>query len=59
MKTKKCSFKLDTAESVIVWLIVICLIGSLCSCGVACKGSCSGNKTMAFYGGYSRSAFNK
>jgi hypothetical protein len=59
MKTKKCSFKLDAAESVIVWLIAICLISSLCSCGIVVKGNCSGNKTMAFYGGHSRSAFNK
>jgi hypothetical protein len=38
-------------------LVLVALV--LTSCGVRVKGSCSGNKTMSFYGGYSRKAFTK
>jgi hypothetical protein len=38
-------------------LVLVALV--LTSCGVRVKGTCSGNKTMAFYGGYSRKAFTK
>ena len=41
----------------LVALVLVALV--LTSCGVTVKGTCSGNKTMAFYGGYSRKAFNK
>jgi hypothetical protein len=40
-------------------LALIALVSALTSCGVRVKGTCSGNKTMSFYGGYSRKAFTK
>jgi len=38
-------------------LVLVTLV--LTSCGIRVKGTCSGNKTMSFYGGYSRKAFTK
>lgn len=40
-------------------LLLIIISGALTSCGVCVKGGCSGNKTMAYHGGYSRKPFNK
>lgn len=40
-------------------LLLIIISSVLTSCGVCVKGSCPGNKTMAYYGGYSRKPFNK
>lgn len=58
MRKRKSTFKLSTKESIVIWLVAVFFIASLSSCGVRVKGTCSGNKTMAFYGGFSRKAFN-
>lgn len=42
-----------------VLMLIILLAAILSSCGVTIKGSCSGNKTMAFFGGNSRKPFTK
>lgn len=42
----------------IVFLVfIILLVVMFSSCGVRVKGNCSGNKTMSYYGGYSRKPF--
>ena len=41
-----------------VLMLIVLLSAILTSCGVT-KGGCSGNKAMAYYGGYSRKPFNK
>lgn len=46
-------------KSTKIMLVLIIISSVLTSCGVSVKGSCSGNKTMTYYGGYSRKPFNK
>jgi len=59
MRKKRPTFNLSKSESIVIWLVAIIFIASLSSCGTRIKGTCSGNKTMAFYGGFSNKHFNK
>jgi hypothetical protein len=51
MKNKKSTFKLETPEAIILWLIGICLVTSLFSCTPVSKGHCDGNRRMMIHGG--------
>jgi predicted small secreted protein len=55
LKTKHMKKKKDYT---LLLMLIVLLSAILASCGVT-KGGCSGNKAMAYYGGYSRKAFTK
>lgn len=54
MKQKKCTFKFNNYEKVILFILLIGFIAGMVSCSPSYKVACGGNKKMAIYnaGGY-------
>lgn len=57
MKQKKTKFILNSYEKYFLFIILIGFIAGLLSSCTGSNVACKGNKTMSYYGGYSRKAF--